>query len=225
MTRHRRIAAWLAGLVLSLPGCDSPTSTAPGPTRIDFSHLEVGQRSVYAGFVGQDYGTRENTDVTYTGDLLVVEVVAETDTGFVFRETVTSGPDSGGVLQAGEVFEWVGRMVDDTFERVPLDTPFIMSRLLPNAPDAFNMGMIEGVEAEIIGWVTSVPYCECYVEGHVLGYRQFGRHYNRLNLVVDDVDMQRDGPGQTYLYSREYGFVRASETSWWTQQGSGWDLR
>jgi hypothetical protein len=128
------------------------------------------------------------------------------------------------VNHADSVYYYMVRIVDDKVELGPYEARFFSTRLFRDYWRAIPLGEIDGVEAEVINWITSIPYCECYTEGHVLDYEQFGTVYDRLNVIVDDRGMQVDGPGVTLLYSREAGFVRTSLASWWTQEGTGWDL-
>jgi hypothetical protein len=225
------LPAALVAILIPL-SCDSPTkvgrkSSAP-MRKIDFVKLEVGQESRYLGFVGEEYRIRQNLRFEYSGDTLVVEVIADTDSGFVFKDYLTPGSASrrgeGPIIRPDSVYHYMVRIVDDILEVGPYESRYYSTRLFMYYYGTLPMNQIEGVKAEIISWVTSIPYCECYREGHVLKYRQLGNYYDRLNLLIDDQPMQIDANGHTFLYSKKWGFVRTSTASWWTQQGIGWDL-
>ena len=79
-------------------------------------------------------------------------------------------------------------------------------------------------KVEILGWKTSLNYCECRQTGYTENYTLFGKTYPRLNVLVENSSMAVDGNGETYVYSKSNGIVRFSTYSWWTQSGVGWDL-
>jgi hypothetical protein len=77
---------------------------------------------------------------------------------------------------------------------------------------------------DILGWKTSLNYCECRQQGYAEDYTLFGKTYDRLNVIVENSAMAWDGNGMTYAFSKGTGIVRFSTYGWWTQSGYGWDL-
>lgn len=216
-------------LTLGLIACDSMidggTPNAPADP-IVFSSLAVGQQSLYVRFYGEDYRDPNNLTFEYTPDTLVVEVVHATEDGYVFMEYLRPGSRA---LEENETFympdsiQYLVLIADDQLQVFGIDQTYHNSKLFMSYREPLPLNPIQENKVEIRGWKTSLHYSESYRKGYIIGYQQFDKTYPRLNIVVDDTDMQLDGPGQTFLYAAEVGIVRSSSASWWTGQGWGWD--
>ena len=216
-------------LIFTLAGCDSMTDDHSAPENghaIDFSALNVGQESSYVRFEGEDYRDTENLNFEYTPDTLVVQVVQATEGGYVFMEYLR--PGSRGLVENDAFYmpdsiRYLVSIVDDQLRVSGIDQLYHLSHLFWNYQEALPLEDTQENEVDIRGWKTSLPFTELYRSGYVVDFQLFGKTYSRLNVVVDDTDMQVDGPGKTFLYSIEEGIVRSSSASAWTGHGWGWD--
>ena len=83
---------------------------------------------------------------------------------------------------------------------------------------------IPAPQVEITGWKISFPSWSERYEGYTENYMLFERTYPYLNVIVENSAMALDANGETYIFSKPFGIVRASTYSWWTSTGYGWDL-
>lgn len=216
-------------LALCLISCDSMTDegmpNAPA-NPIVFSSLAIGQQSWYVRFYGEDYRDPNNLAFEYTPDTLVVEVVQATEDGYVFIEYLRPGSTA---LEENETFympdstQYLVRIANDQLQVFGIDQTYHNSNLFMSYREPLPLAPIQENKAEIRGWKTSLSNSESYRKGYIIDYRLFDRTYPRLNVIIDDTDMQVDGPGKTFLYAKEAGIVRSSSASAWTSQGWGWD--
>lgn len=216
-------------LTLAMLGCDSAGYEIPlpeSPNPIDFSRLEVGQNSVYVRFMGEDYRDPDNSAFAYEEDRLVVTVEAEREDGFVFIETLTPDSPSKGSesSQVRDSVRYLVQVEGEVLRVRGLEENYHSSQLFSSYREDLPLAPIQENKVEIEGWKTTFPINAAYKTGYVENYTQLGREYRRLNVVVDDTPMTRDGPGRTFVYSVDIGVVRASSASAWTGQGWGWDL-
>ncbi len=79
-------------------------------------------------------------------------------------------------------------------------------------------------ETDIIGWKTTMGFCECDRDGYDPLLELFGVQYENVNISIRNAVMAVDGPGTTFMYSSDHGMIRSSHYSWWLQSGYGWDL-
>jgi hypothetical protein len=201
----------------------------PASDRIRFDALAVGQVSQYIGLAGEMYYSNEYDQFSYSDDTLRLEIVAKDANGFKVKETLH---------YVGDVHEWLDwdkdsthnyylRISNDTLYAMPINASYLNSRIFTYRINKFGLPLkkITAPKIEILGWKTSIPYCECDKQGYAENYSLFGQTYDHLNVVVNNSFMAVDGPGETYVYSKGYGVVRFSTYSWWTQSGYGWDLQ
>jgi hypothetical protein len=225
---HARFAILVVSAVL-LHACKKDPISFPAGGGIRFDSMAVGQSARYVCLFGENYVSVTSGDFVYTDDTLVMEIVAQDANGFKVAERLR---------YAGTVHAWMADEPDETYyyylstendslQLKPASAGLLRSRI-------FSYGMttkrklpltdITTNPVAIAGWKTAFPYCECRQEGYALDYSLFGQTYDRLNVVVENSDMAVDGPGETYIYAPQYGIVRFSIYSWWTQSGYGWDL-
>ena len=215
------------------PGPTGPTGP-PAAGLIRFDSMAVGQISKYIGLTGEDYYTSNNDNYQYVDDTLVLEIVAQDANGFLVAESLH---------YVGDIYPWIGEhpdsvyhyyleVKDDTLKakKVPSPSqwPYPDSRIF-SFRTAMNDGglplaQITSPKVDILGWKTSLGYCECRREAYTEDYTLFGVDYPPLNVIVENSAMAFDGNGETYVYSKETGVVRFSTYGWWTQSGYGWDL-
>ncbi len=209
--------------------CDPPfPETAPSSGAINFSSLAVGQKSRYLGLTGEGYSDHQADNYQYTDDTLQLEIVGQDQQGFKVEErfiyigTVSQWFEYG----KDSVFQYYIQVSNETLYLSPINTTYFASRIFDyyTHADGLPLAKINSPMVEIQGWLTSLNYCECFHSGYTENYSLFGIAYPRLNVRVNDAPMASDGNGQTFVFSKENGIVRASSYSWWTQSGIGWDL-
>jgi hypothetical protein len=204
-----------------------------------FSNLNVGKISYYVKFEGEDYHDPNNINFHYIKDTLRVEIINKDERGFLIDAKYTDGSTIFEKIKNGELdssrylpltsCNFYADIKDDSLMIICLpDTEYVNSILLGRiysaSPYKLSLKPIEKNKVEIRGWKTSFPYCECYNEGYTVNFRLLDNFYTRLNVIVDDKPMSRDGNGETIIYSKEAGIVRHYYTSWWINNGFGWDL-
>jgi hypothetical protein len=197
----------------------------PGPIRFD--QLAVGQRSQYAVLVGREYASTSESPFEYVSGTLVAEIIDSDATGFRVRESFASPDDVAAAvrdqLDAAGVYEYYLRVERDTLHVAPAEAE-LRSRLFPMAIDPELRLGVSGPEVEIFGWKTTAPYAERRMEAAIVDGELLGAAYPRLDVTIDNVHLQADGPGATWVYSAQHGLVRSSCYAWWTRAGTGFDL-
>jgi len=203
---------------------------------IQFTNLEVGQRSRYQHFYGVNYGDLEKGSFEYTGVILIAEVVEETPEGFLVVESFEPGHE------ATEDTPGIEHWIEPEKMRflLQIDGDHLLAR--PAAAEtrsylfrAFYAGErplgdnlplagIERPEVKIVNWQSDLGYCDCYRSGFLPSFDLLGAHYNSLNVVQNDTAMASDGPGYTHVYSRDNGILRRTWVELWGLEGGGWDL-
>ncbi|HSG99949.1 MAG TPA: hypothetical protein VLB27_07870 [candidate division Zixibacteria bacterium] len=228
----------LVALVAALPGCNGARLAGPGDgARLSFAPMAVGQTSSYVRFVGERYWDPADSSFAYFADTLVITVLAREGDWFVIQERLSPGSrslsvpahaDSAGLWSPHDVYLNRITVRNDSLIFQP-DTlnggTFLFGYAMTPSDivrDVIPLFQITGPELALHGWKTE--YCECYMTGTIPEYRQLGRTYRNLNIVVDNIFMQTDGPGFTTVYSKRDGIVHSFWANWWTGQGFGWDL-
>lgn len=193
-------------------------------------NMEIGDKFYYTLLSGEEYFNPDNTDFTYLGDTLELEVVGKDGNCFRICERITEFSNMRQdtnqnyyywPLPEDEVCNiWTIKDSTLLLEKDP-DSDWFSSHLFyydtPRQLNRFS------VETKIVGWKTNFPYCECDTTLYVSDYLLQERQYENLNVFINNVHMQVDGPGETTVYNMEQGIVRTSFYSWWTQTGLGWD--
>lgn len=203
--------------------------------RIRFDSLEVGQTNKYVRLTGENYYDSSVTNFTYHTDTLVLEIIANTQDGFLVEEYLTEGSialsedslaGASGIYSPQNVYQYLMQVTNDSLYLAPYSETYVASHFwgyqIPY--NGISLAPITETEVDIEGWKTSFDYCECYNEGYTQDWNLFGVLYGYLNVIVDDIPMQLDGEGETIVYGKEVGVVRITSAGWWTQSGSGWDL-
>lgn len=231
MWRSTLLITLLALLVLRCKKEDTRPElpTLPSDHNISLKHPQVGQTSRYVLLKGERYFDDSQPDAySYAADTLVVELVDETATGFRIREYLTefSASKSSPMPEVpfpDSVTYYEMQLQGDSV-LFSSNEEFFTSRLLPFASRPFSLSVFQSNPTSFVGWKTELPYCECYREAFVEELSLFGYTYPDLNVIIDNLAMQVDGPGYTVVYSADAGWVRTYVVNWWTQTGQGWDL-
>lgn len=198
--------------------------------QIDLANMEVGQLNKYKLLLGQRYYAADShQDFEYTEDTLTVEILAEENGRFQWLEH-TENPQFGA---KDSISYWVS-IEGDSLVIEPIDDAYSthlfyglhLNTWSGKAGQAMKIPIheIQQTECEVQGWKTTLPYQESYREAYDEQFSLFGVDYGRVNVIIDNIPMQLDGNGKTYVYSLDRGIVRTSTYSWWTGQGFGWDL-
>lgn len=194
---------------------------------IRFDSMAVGQISKYLVLTGENYSSPQTDNFEYTDDTVQMKIVAKDNLGFKVEEKL---------IYTGDVHVWLKDFKDSVlvyYINVRNDSLIataepgkqLISRLLRyyTGDGKLPLENVADPLAEIKGWKTSLPYCECDKAAYALNYTLFGQNYDRLNIRIYNSDMATDGPGRTYIFNKKE-LVRFSYYSWWTQSGYGLDL-
>lgn len=208
---------------LPLPQGDS----AGTEQAVNWCGLEVGQATKYLRFQGYQYFQAEDYDnFAYFDDTLVLEITQANGANFTISEYFTAGSPIRDSMNAWPV-QWPDSVLtyqvsvsEDTLYLDFADGPYGSSRFFYS--EKIPLHPLEG-EADIIGWKTDLPYCECHQEAMDTSWTLFGATYENVRIHIDNRDMAVDGPGFTYLYHPIDGMLRSVTYNWWTQQGYGYD--
>ena len=206
--------------------CPEPEDISSNP--VHFDNLAVGQKSRYLLLSGDDYYLQDSFNFDYLDDTLTLEIVDLNNEGFKVKETMQYTGDTHAYLQGEKdsVYYYYFNVVNDTLRITKSGSLWVNSRIFGYNSAQNGLPLIDYTDhpVEIKGWKTSFPYCECFNSGYTEHYEQFGIHYDRLNVWLQNSPMSFDGSGSTFLYSNTHGIVRMSTYSWWSQSGFGWDL-
>ena len=219
------------GLILTLAACTDPDADEADdyPENISFGNPAVGQQSIYIGFEGESYWSREGSDHygNFTGDKLVVEITGKTSNGFVVDETLRREAGGRYSVLTDTTRKYVILIQNDTliapYSMIEMssflfgDRAFLGSSYIPLAD-------FTGHQVYILGWRTSHPKEACYQEGYTVDYQGLAQSYDQLNVVIDNCAMLVDGPGYTWIYSRQAGMVRSFTVIGDLGSGMGWEL-
>ncbi len=191
---------------------------------IQFDNLQVGQKSYYELLTIENFWENENFE--YIQDTLIVEVVAkQTSNVFEIKEYFLNPSE-----RLEEVF-WnnyedvtnIWTLKNDSIFITNSDSKYI-STLLTFSRGPIPIHNISQQKAQIKGWKIDVPYQGSYHEYYIEDYVLKGFEYEHLNAIVDNMGMQVDGPGYTFVYNNQSGFVKTAIYSPWTGTGNGFDL-
>jgi hypothetical protein len=208
-------------------------------TMINFQNLEVGQTNYYLRYVGEKYYDEDsNNQFSYTNDTLKVEIIEEVSPGqFLVEESYTPGSE----ILEGENVDYY-RMVLSYYLSIENDQIMIKK----TSDDSYGAHFIysfsltgwgsenDGIElpletftdkeTSIVGWKTTTTYSELFGEYYANNVTIRNFNFGTANVIINNLPMQVDGNGMTYVYNRDYGLIRSFTYSAWTGGGSGWDL-
>ncbi|KAA3636807.1 MAG: hypothetical protein DWQ02_07620 [Bacteroidetes bacterium] len=233
-----KLPIFLALILLAI-GCTELTTEIPDKGTIKppvfndnpimYCGMEIGQKSTYVLLEGQEYFNNQSYDnFAYLNDTLVVEIIDQDENGFLIEEYFTPGSDplpGNFYYMEDSVYQYYLKAELDTIYFFDPDSQYGMTSLLFWHMDGqLPLSNFTNQEADIIGWKTSISYCECDQTAYDPEYELFGTIYEDLNISIQNAIMAVDGPGTTFVYSNLHGMVRTSHYSWWTQTGFGWDL-
>lgn len=198
--------------------------------KVQFNKLEVGQKSQYVFFIGEDYDQQGSSSYTYVTDTLVLEIIDQDDNGFLVREYLT--PESASLHSASNVAfadativyylsPEAGKLNLITKEQRLTTRLFQLSS---KNEGSYSLDDMNEFEIKINGWSTSQPLYDGVLEGFTTNYRQLNLEFDNLNVLIDNRDVMLGGPGNTHIYSEKYGLVRATSYNASTGKGFGWDL-
>lgn len=205
-----------------------PYNNINNPDKISFDNLAIGQKSTYLELIGEDYYNHSTENFVYTDDTLSLEIINQDANGFLVEERAhyTGTVSNWLEHEKDSVYHYYFKVENDTLKIKPKNNPYLQSRIFGYHVGQTGLPLAEYTNNTIAiqGWLTSVPYCECYHDGYTTNYTLFDETYDRLNVIVQDSPMALDGNGETYLWSKEHGLVRFVTYSWWTSTGHGWNL-
>lgn len=191
---------------------------------LQFDNLQVGQQSYYQLLTIDNFW--QNANFEYIEDTLVVEVVAKlADHVFEIKEYFLNPSERLDTILWDNYEEvtniWTFK--NDSIEITNNDSKYI-STILTFSRGQIPVHNISVQKAQIKGWKIDVPYQGSYNEYYIKNFELNGFTYEHLNAVVDNVSMQVDGPGYTWIYNEQSGFVKMATYSPWTGSGIGFDL-
>jgi hypothetical protein len=200
-------------------------------TMIGFDDLKVGDTFQYSLFVGESYFDAGNPNFEYTEDYLNIEIVEKLSDGFKVKEWID--PSSNMFTSSENYYyndmdavyfnNWI--IKNDKIVIESIIDEYLYSHLFIDGFKTIELPLYKfnGEEVEITSWKTDKGFSESNSDFFVTNFKLFDITYPHLNVVVRDEPMAYDGNGNTYIYSKEAGFVRAVTYSAWTGKGLGWD--
>lgn len=196
---------------------------------INFMSPQIGQKSHYRLFRGEDIRDNSNNNFEYLDDTLVVEIISEDENGFLTQEYLT--PHSRSLNGENNVAfadsTWYYYLsIEEQVLQVKQLTGYNRTRLFflsPGGDQGLNLQPIASPRLEVLGWKTNVPFAEEFTAGMLQDYRQFEKSYPHLNVVIENRPMQEGLPGYMHIFSAEEGLVRSAEYSDLNGLGFGWD--
>ena len=205
-----------------------PSTAKCNNNPIRFDALAVGQASCYLGLSGENYNSNTADQFVYSDDTLEVSIIAQDGNGFMVAEKFeyVGLVDDWLKPDKDSVYHYYIKVSNDTLRFKPINNTYLFSRIFSYqiVMQGLPLGKYTNQSIEIKGWKTSLPYCECRKEGYIENYDLLGRTYPYLNVLVENTAMTLDGNGETYVFGAGAGLVRASNYSWWSSTGIGWDL-
>lgn len=203
-----------------------PTELLTGS--LNFSDWEIGDKFSYVMLSGEGYWD-SNPSFEYTGDTLICEVIDKKENEFVVKESLSrnssifTAPEPY-YYNADSIFINNWSVVEDELYIIPTGiNNYFRSHLFYReyVPIALNEFVEEKIE--INSWITDYNSTDFNKELYAEDFTLLGQSYDRLNVVVNNEAMAADGPGFTYIYSKDHGIVRTTTVSPWFGTGIGWD--
>lgn len=222
-------------LILMGTGCDKEeTIICYGPpiengAQVSLHNMEVGQKSVYRIFVGEDYGQQGGEEnYEYGQDTLILGVTAYDGTWYTLSEYLTEGSisyqnEESPVFGAEDTVRYRLRVADNQLEFEALAG---FSNLLPlQQTGPLPLSFTNGPIVNYTGWFFDVEgLFGTTLMAYDPEFELFGINYGRANILVDNSDMAVDGPGFTLVYLPEGMLLRSIRVNPWTAEGVGFDL-
>lgn len=191
--------------------------------QINFEKPLVGQVSTYIHFEGSDLGS-SNSSIVYTGDTLLVSMIAKSGNSYTFQEQITNGSEVYEVANsyivghdAIKTSNW--EIVNDSLVLTSGDTfmywPGRKSLPFTLSDAALNKSLRE--------WGTStISFDDPF---NIRNGRINSFNYDDIICVYDVLDTFIDGDGFEILYNKPFGIIRSSRFGAETLNGFGWDLQ
>ncbi len=208
-----------------------------GPSGIDIMEMEVGQFNLYHAYTGENYYKPEGVnDYTYVDDTLKVEIIDKNGEEYLWKESYTPGSKSVVEEETEALKEftyWVSidvdsiqirEAVEDTYYSHFLYGFYLNTWYSTSGKFKIPLNPAEKEETNVEGWKTTSSYHEGYKEYYDPETIIKGKNYGKTHVIADNVPMQLDGNGKTYVFNREHGLIRTFTYSWWTSTGTGFDL-
>ncbi len=215
----------LAVLAISVGCVDQTVSPPAEPGPVRFDRPAVGQRSRYLFFTCDHYGSPTQGTQTYAPDTLQWVVRDRNGEWLRIEESLTPGSASlhgaTNVSDPDSIYSYWLQIVDDSLW---VDARTHSRILWSRTEHLYPLAPVAGPQTQFIGWQPDLPYHESLVTASVRDHAQLEQQFDRLNLLMDNRDMQFDGHGRFFAYAAESGFVRWATYGWWTRSGHGWDL-
>ena len=208
-----------------------------GPSGIDILKMEVGQFNLYHAYTGENYYTPEGVnDFSYVDDTLKVEIIDKNGEEYLWKETYTLLSKSV-IEQEPEALKeftyWVSIDGDSIQIREAVENMYYSHLLYSFSLNSWNLisgkfkiplNPAEEEETNVEGWKTTSSYHESYKEYYDPETIIKNTNYGKAHVIADNVPMQGDGNGKTYVFNSEHGLIRTFTYSWWTSTGNGFDL-
>jgi len=199
-------------------------------SQVSLHNMEVGQKSLYRVFVGEDYGQDGGEEkYAYGQDTINLEVTAFDGTWYTLSEYLTEGSlflqnqEASPLFGTQDTIRYRVRAVNDQLDIEPFDG---FSRLLPlQQLGPIPLSYTTDQSVNYTGWFFDL---EGLFGATWTGYDQefelMGINYGSANVLVDNSDMVVDGPGFTLVYLPEGMLLRSIRVNPWVAQGVGFDL-
>ena len=229
MTTTMKYLLYILFFLIGFSSCTTPNEEAfefdlsTVYNQINFEKSSVGQVSTYIHFDGSDFGLASSA-INYTGDTLLVSLIAKSGNNFTFQERITIGSSvydvSNPYIEGHDMLktsEW--QVVMDTL-RLTGGSTFLYwpgRELLPFVLPT------EATNNTLRTWGTNTnSFSEPF---NIRNGRVNDFNYEDIIGVYDVIDTPVDGDGYEILYNRPFGVIRSSRFGAENLNGFGWDLQ
>lgn len=226
----------LCALVTLMSACKKDKSPSEDTSHLSdgvvrFDQMMIGQRSQYILLKGDNYKDPANHNFEYFKDTLEIEVVAEDENGFLIKERLTdwsaSVTDAIPMVPYADVTFYYYLRTDGNTVKMTEMMDYHRARLFffgEDYPLELPLDAVPSTKVAMESWKTDFPYKE---ERNVLAIPQLtlnGELYENAIALIDNRPLLKELPGQTHVFSPEFGLLRSSQYSYSTRIGFGWDL-
>ena len=191
--------------------------------QINFEKPAVGQVSTFIHFEGFDFGS-VNSSIDYTGDTLIVSLIAKSGRNYTFQERITDGSavysESSAYIESHDMLkisEW--EVVGDSLRFIDGNTFFYwLGR--ESLPFSLSETAINSTLRKF--GTSSISFDAPFniLNGSI-------NDFNHEDIIgaYDVIDIPVDGDGYEMLYNKPFGIIRSSRFGPETLDGFAWDLK
>lgn len=192
---------------------------------ISYDNPKIGQTSVYVGVYIENYSNQNMTCIEYSDSLIWKVLRVEDDTIelmqiFVYNNMILKAADEFTRDTSYCTLELYNDSINVVYP-VPIDTRIF------GVPNLY-LGYYKPLPQHTLIRASADNSClQRYQLASKVEYLYEslfidGTRYSDVSMYVDNIEMQVDGPGFTFIYSMDEGLLACYVVNPWTDTGSGW---